>query len=121
MESTFTFRTLISCLKEAADGHADLEALHVPARGRAEEISLSFREMWRQVALFASGLVEIGLKEGENVLILSENRYRWLLTDLALQGLGCPGVPRGTEAPADEIDYIVDKVKARVVVVEQLR
>ena len=45
------------------------------------------------VESLALGLASFGVKPGDRVALLSENRYEWAITDLAVLGLGAITVP----------------------------
>jgi long-chain acyl-CoA synthetase len=49
--------------------------------------------MQRHVVAVASGLVESGVKVGDHVILMSENRLEWLYCDLAIQATGAITVP----------------------------
>ena len=121
--------TLIATLIAALDRNADRVVQRTPIRGRDEAVAdqagqrgmgdRTGRELMALAAAVAVGLTRLGLRTGEPVLIWSENRDRWLAVDLALLALGAPSVPRGADAPVDEIAFIVEKVRARIAFVER--
>ncbi|HET6162276.1 MAG TPA: AMP-binding protein [Planctomycetota bacterium] len=114
-----TPRPLIALVAEALARRRDRRALVTPDRGGGADRVLTSGDVLAQAARVADALHELGVRRGEPVLLLSENRERWLLCDLALLALGSPDVPRGAEAPADEVAYIAEKVGARVAIVER--
>jgi long-chain acyl-CoA synthetase len=119
MSSSPTPRPFVALLTEALARRRERAALVTPDRGGGPDRVLTCGDVLAQAARVADALLVLGVKRGENVLLLSENRERWFLCDLALLALGCPDVPRGAEAPADEIAYITEKVHARVAIVER--
>jgi long-chain acyl-CoA synthetase len=78
----------------------------------------SYAELLAEVETFAAGLLELGLKRGEAIGIIADNRPEWLVADLALLGLGASDVPRGCDATADEISYILGHSECRVGIFE---
>ena len=68
----------------------------------------------------ASALMELGVKRGDRVGLLSDNRPEWLAMDLSILSLGAIDVPRGRDAMEYEIEYILKKTEAKVCVVENL-
>jgi long-chain acyl-CoA synthetase len=119
MSTRPTPRPLIALVAEALARRRDRAALVTPDRGGGADRVLTCGDVLAQAARVADGLHELGVRRGEPVLLLSENRERWLLCDLALLALGSPDVPRGAEAPADEVAYIAERVGARVAIVER--
>jgi len=66
---------------------------------------------WDQVTddvhSMAAYLVEHGVKHGDRVGILSENRYEWAIVDLAIQILGAINVSLYTTLPPNQCEYIL--------------
>jgi long-chain acyl-CoA synthetase len=67
----------------------------------------TFKEFYEQVILFALALKELGIKRGDHVALISDNRREWLITDVALLSLGAADVPRGCDSMGTEIRYII--------------
>ena len=55
--------------------------------------STSWAEAARQVASLARGLQAVGMKPGDRVMLVSENRPEWCIADLAIMAAGCVTVP----------------------------
>lgn len=53
----------------------------------------SWAEASRQVASLATALQALGLKRGDRVMLVAENRPEWCLSDLAIMAAGCVTVP----------------------------
>ncbi|MBB4617110.1 AMP-dependent synthetase/ligase [Sphingomonas abaci] len=53
----------------------------------------SWAEAARQVASLATALQALGLKRGDRVMLVAENRPEWCLSDLAIMAAGCVTVP----------------------------
>jgi long-chain acyl-CoA synthetase len=56
-------------------------------------VATSWAEAARQVASLAAGLRAIGLKPGDRVMLVAENRPEWCISDLAIMTAGCVTVP----------------------------
>ena len=54
---------------------------------------LSWTDMRRHILAVASGLVDAGVKAGDCVVIMSENRVEWIYCDFAIQTIGAITVP----------------------------
>lgn len=68
---------------------------------------LKHKDFWEELKAYGTGLHEIGVKRGDHIGIISENRKEWILTDFGVMGLGAIDVPRGCDSTADEIQYIL--------------
>ncbi len=53
----------------------------------------SWAQAARQVASLATALQALGLKRGDRVMLVAENRPEWCLSDLAIMAAGCVTVP----------------------------
>ena len=56
-------------------------------------LSRSWAQTAREVASLAAALKKIGLKRGDRVMLVSENRPEWCIADLAIMAAGCVTVP----------------------------
>ncbi len=66
----------------------------------------------------ATGLAALGVERGDRVAIHSENRPEWVITDLAVQGLGAVTVGIYPTSPAAEVEYLLRHSGARVLIAE---
>ena len=78
---------------------------------------LSTGEFGRRVKHLCLGLKDLGLQKGDKVIILSENRPEWVITDHANLCLGAITVPIYTSLVPEQIKYITDDSDAKAVVV----
>ncbi len=78
----------------------------------------TFVERVRHVAL---GLAALGIKPGDRVALLSENRPEWSITDLAILSLGAINVPIYTTQAVDQIRYILTDSGARAIFISNRR
>jgi long-chain acyl-CoA synthetase len=69
---------------------------------------LSWRETARQVSELAHGLLALGLKHGERVVLVAENRPKWLIADLAIMAAGGVTVPAYTTNTVEDHRHIVN-------------
>ncbi len=74
----------------------------------------------QEVGICASGLHKFGIKRGENIGLISDNRKEWVIADLAMQGLGAADVPRGCDStPRKLLPFRLERM--RVVIFENDR
>ncbi len=83
-------------------------------KGRWE--SLSSERARADVESLGLGLAALGVRRGDRVALLSENRYEWAVTDLATLGQGAVTVPIYPTLTAPQCRYILDNAEARVCV-----
>jgi long-chain acyl-CoA synthetase len=77
---------------------------------------ISTREVGQRVEHLSLGLADLGLKPGDKLVILSENRPEWTLTDFAVLCAGGITVPIYTSLMPEQIKYIVNDSDAKIVV-----
>ena len=75
---------------------------------------------WKQVAdrvtKFAYGLKQLGVKPGDRVLIVSENRPEWMITDLAIMSIGAVAVPTYTTNTVSNHRHIIQNSGATLAI-----
>ncbi len=79
--------------------------------------SISWSEAARQVAAFADSLKRLGLRQGDRVMLVSENRPEWLIADLAIMAAGCVTVPTYTTNTTRDHQHILANSGAAAVIV----
>jgi long-chain acyl-CoA synthetase len=70
--------------------------------------TISHREIERRVRHIALGLASTGVKPGDRVAILSENRPEWAIADYACLTSGVTDVPIYPTLPADQVAFILN-------------
>ena len=85
--------------------HGKAKALNHKEDGQWINMSAAtFVERVKNVAL---GLAALGIRPGDRVALLSENRPEWSIVDLAILSLGAVNVPIYTTQAVDQIEYIL--------------
>ena len=77
----------------------------------------SWAEAARQVASLATALRASGLQPGDRVMLVSENRPEWCISDLAIMAAGCVTVPTYTTNTERDHAHIIENSGARAVIV----
>jgi len=78
----------------------------------------TWSEVLDEVRAFALGLKKMGLKRGDSIAIIGDNRPRLYWTFLAAQSLGAVPVPVYQDAVADEMVYVLKHAKVSFVMAE---
>jgi benzoate-CoA ligase family protein len=78
--------------------------------------SLTYAELAQQVAAFASGLRELGVRPEERVVLVTSDRPETVITFLALLRMGAVAVPVSTMYKGAELGELLRDTRARVVV-----
>ncbi len=83
-----------------------------------EEIRVSYSKLFEDVLLLSRAFAEKGIRKGDRVMFLSDNRYGWMVTDLAIMSLGAITVPRGSDTPSQELNFIITNSNCSHLIVE---
>src|SRR6185503_18011072 len=99
--------------------HGKADALNHRADGKWHAISAEqFVERVKNVAL---GLASAGIRPGDRIALLSENRPEWSIVDLAILSLGAINVPIYTTQAVDQIDYILSDSGTKTIFISNRR
>jgi len=94
-----------------------------PALSRREDrvfTSITYAELDRRASVLACALArELGVRPGELVALICDNRPEWLVCSLAIHFLGAVDVPRASETPQDILEEILRHAEPAVVIVEK--
>ncbi len=75
---------------------------------------ISGDEVIEKIKHIALGLADLGVKAGDKIAIISENRPEWSLTDLAILSLRAVNVPIYTTQAVEQIRYILEDSGAKM-------
>ena len=89
---------------DALNYRADNQWINIPAA--------TFVERVKNVAL---GLAALGIRPGDRIALLSENRPEWSIVDLSILSLGAINVPIYTTQALDQIEYILSDSGAKAI------
>jgi long-chain acyl-CoA synthetase len=93
-----------------------LEAPHLkPA------VVMTYGELLDQARAFGAGLSRLGIPVGSKVALFSDNRPRWIISDLALLMTGLVEVPRGSDTSTPEFEYIIQHSEAKTLIIQDDR
>ncbi|CAN5379984.1 AMP-dependent synthetase/ligase [soil metagenome] len=90
---------------------------------KADALSHKVKDVWEnfsgeavieKIKRIALGLADLGVKAGDRVAIISENRPEWSLTDLAILSLRAVNVPIYTTQAVEQIRYILEDSGAKI-------
>ena len=77
----------------------------------------TWREWMKIVRETAMALYALGVRKGDRVCILSENRPEWTFADLAIMSLGAVTVPIYPTSAAQDIQYILEQTQLKALFV----
>jgi long-chain acyl-CoA synthetase len=99
-----TPRTLNQLLFQALDRFGSRPVVMRAKRGGAW-VDLSYRDLADRIQDLSLGLMELGVRPGDRVAILSENRPEWAIADYACLTACCTDVPIYPTLPAKQVEH----------------
>jgi long-chain acyl-CoA synthetase len=102
-----------SCRAHNKSGRMSVKCDGVWTRISTEEIATTVRRL-------SLGFQALGLKPGDRMAILSENRPEWVMADFAALCAGAATVPIYTSLLPDQVRYIIADSGAKIVVCSDL-
>ncbi len=117
--SSQTPATLPALCLEALTKHGKADAINQKQGG--EWLHIGGSEFARRVRRLALGLSSAGIRPGDRVALISENRAEWTLADLAILSLGAVNVPIYTTQAPDQVRFILQDSGARALFVSGRR
>jgi long-chain acyl-CoA synthetase len=107
--------TVVELFLRAVDEYDKPDALL--RRGVSGWEPVSHRALLADAHALYAGLATLGVRRGDPVGLLSENRFEWALTDYALQCRGAVVVPVYPTLPAAQVSFILQHSETRVLFV----
>ena len=67
----------------------------------------TYKQLYEEARWVGAGLLELGIKRGDLVGLISDNRQEWLAVDFGILSIGAADVPRGCDSLVQELQYIL--------------
>jgi len=109
------YRNLVELFFDRAEENAGKPFLWAK-RGDAYR-ALTWRETADRVARLARALIAQGVRSGDRVALVSENRPEWLIADFAIMAAGAITVPSYTSSTTNDHLHILENSQAKAVIV----
>lgn len=113
------FENLVAMFFTRAAEKGDAPFLWHKAGGKWH--TTSWAEAATQVASLATALKALGLKSGDRVMLVSENRPEFCISDLAIMAAGCVTVPTYTTNTERDHQHILENSGACAVIVSNTK
>jgi long-chain acyl-CoA synthetase len=78
---------------------------------------ISYQEFKVETENFALGLAAMGIKRGDKVAILAENRPEWVFSDMSILGLGSVDVPLYPSLTAESVQFILNNSESKGIII----
>jgi len=78
----------------------------------------TYQDFMHTIRHFAEGFSSYGIESGDHVGFFVNNRFEWSVTDFALAAVGAVSVPRGSDTPPKEVQFIFNHSDSSHLIVE---
>jgi long-chain acyl-CoA synthetase len=109
--------TVVKCFWAVAERYPQEVALMSKTKA-GEWKEISYKEFASLFERFGAGLLDFGVKRGDHVGIITDNRKEWIIANLGILGIGAADVPRGSDTMPDEARYILKHADCAVTLAE---
>ncbi|MDR2898215.1 MAG: AMP-binding protein [Spirochaetaceae bacterium] len=110
-------RSLPALVQRIAREHPD-----VPAQYYKDEegnfLPILFKDYFDNALSFGAGLLSLGVRRGDHIGLIADNRWEWNQADMGLMAIGGIDVPRGCDATEKDLAYILSFAECKTVIVE---
>ena len=110
--------TIIDYFEESVKKYQNNPYLWDKRTGNYEPIT--YGQTYELVKKFAAGLIQLGIKKGDRLALLSEGRNEWVIAELGMLYIGAVNVPLSVKlAEPSEILFRLDHSGSRIIIVSQ--
>ena len=108
------FKNLVELFQKSCDNHAAREVFGVKSAGGWSW--MTYRDLRKMVDDFRGALASLGVKAGDKVGIVANNRVEWAVAAYATYGLRAAFVPMYEQQHVEEWEFILDDCGAKVAI-----
>ncbi len=109
-------QTLVSLFENKVDEHPKNTLLWEKQNG--QYVATTYAQTRQNIHQFAAGLMNMGVKKGDRVALLSEGRNDWIISELAILYTGAINVPLSVKLDATtELKFRLSHSGSRIIVV----
>ncbi len=109
-------QTLNEMLRNSVNLYGDRTAFKVKKDGKFAPIT--YQEFYKKVEIFGTGLLSIGIEKFDHVGLVSDNRFEWIISDMAIIGLRAADVPCSGNSSSQDIYFKLNHSEAQATILE---
>ncbi|MBI3951840.1 MAG: AMP-binding protein [Acidobacteria bacterium] len=110
-------RSIVDVFNRQVERYGPRVAMRVKKDGRY--VDISWHEFGERVRHFSLGLMRLGMKQGDQVTLLSRNRPEFAIADLAILSAGAVTVPIYPSSVAEDVAYVFNHSEARLLIADR--
>jgi len=109
-------QTLNGMIGNSVNLYGDRTAFKVKKDGTFAPIT--YKEFYNKVEKFGTGLLGIGIEKFDHVGLVSDNRFEWIIADMAIIGLRAVDVPCSGNSSSHDIYFKLNHSEAQATILE---
>lgn len=109
-------KTINDVFRNRVKKYGDRLAIEKKRKGAWEQAT--WNQYYERARTAGLGMIALGVKKGDRISLMSENRLEWLYTDMGALGIGACVVPIYPTLIAEEVEYIVSHSESKLLIVE---
>lgn len=111
-------RTLITLFEDCVEKYSD--NVFLLEKKNNKYIGATYKEIQEKVHQFGAGLIDLGIKKGDRIALLSEGRNDWVVSELGILYAGAINVPLSQKLTEDsEIRFRLSHAGVRFIIVSK--
>jgi len=111
-----SLQTLNEMLRNSVNLYGDRPAFKVKKEGKF--VPITYQEFYKKVESFGTGLLNIGIEKFDHIGLISNNRFEWIIADLAIIGLRAVDVPCSGDSSSHDIQFKLNHSEAKATILE---
>lgn len=82
-----------------------------------KSVSINYSELYNRTEAFAIGLLDLGIRKGDRIGIVSENRIEWIIASFAISAIGACDVPVFPSLTAKQEEFVFRDCETTAIIV----
>lgn len=111
------FKNITEMFLKLADNFENSDKFALMKKVEGKYIGITYKEMRDKAKTFGFGLASLGIKPGDKVAILAENRPEWVYSDMGILMIGGIDVPIYPSLTASTVEFILNDSEAKAIIV----
>jgi len=79
---------------------------------------VAYKDLFNTALNIGGGLLSLGVKRGDHIGIISDNRKEWQQSSMGIMCIGAADVPRGCDATEHDLKFILSTAECKIVFAE---
>ena len=110
-------QTIPKLVRSIAQKHPETSAQLSHSKS-GDIMEVNYHDMFQYALDFGAALLDLGIKRGDRIGLIADNRREWEQADIGLLSIGAVDVPRGCDATAKDLSHILSFSECSVVIAE---